>query len=108
MSAFNTVRIQARCPVCGEEGPFDVQFKYGDTWQHIYKLGEDLKWGGNDIGVKGIKAVRVEGIGGPCKKCKANDIEFDIFVECNRISRVVPLGLQRGNALADGYEVLIP
>jgi hypothetical protein len=39
-----------------------VQFKYGNTWQLHYKVGEELQWGGNDVGEQGRSDVVVDGI----------------------------------------------
>lgn len=36
-------------------------FKYGDSWQHHYVLGDKLNWGGNDVGEPGHKLVVVVG-----------------------------------------------
>ena len=50
MSAYNTVVLpdEEKCPHCGAAIRRRVQFKYGDTWQHDYMIGDRIKWGGND------------------------------------------------------------
>jgi hypothetical protein len=106
MSAFNTVTAKCLCPICGETREFFVQFKYGDTWQHQYRIGDILKWGGNDVGVQGVRRVRVEGIGGPCPHCKADNLEADVFLNDDRIERVMILGNDRPNPLSDGIEIV--
>ena len=40
MGAFNTVRILGTCPSCKNEVNLEVQFKYGDVWQHHYQVGD--------------------------------------------------------------------
>ena len=91
MSAFNTVETLTVCPVCAAEGRFEVQFKYGDTWQHHYQVGEPLRWGGNDVGVRGAALVVVDGIGGPCLNCGADFIESDVVIVDNIIESVALL-----------------
>ena len=49
MGAFNTLTLEQECPLCGEEVEIHLQFKYGDIWQRLYRLGEELEWGGNDM-----------------------------------------------------------
>ena len=85
MGAFNTLRATTVCPVCKTTSTFDIQFKYGNTWQDNYEIGSKLRWGGNDKGIPGLARVLVEGIGGPCPNCGAPYVEFDIMVECDTI-----------------------
>lgn len=108
MSAFNILQSQGLCPHCGANGPFEIQFKYGDTWQHAYSLGESLRWGGNDVGEPGHERVRVEGIGGPCVKCGEEFLEFDIIVENDRITAVHPVGVHREDPSPEGFVVEEP
>lgn len=88
MGAFNTITGDAICPVCETMGRFDVQFKYGDTWQFHYAIGSKLRWGGNDIGTEGVKRVVVEAVGGPCSKCGADLIDFDLLIEDDILVRI--------------------
>jgi hypothetical protein len=107
MGAFNTVWAEAACPTCGARQLFAVQFKYGDTWQIEYRIGDRLRWGGNDKGVRARKVV-VEGFGGPCSECKGGGFEFDLLVEDNILRRVAALGLSRDDAMPEGYRVVEP
>ncbi len=91
MSAFNTLEVGARCPVCRKLGPFEVQFKYGDTWQHEYRVGDEIRWGGNDYGKRSAGTVRIEGVGGPCSNCSADDLSFAVTIVDNRIVSVEPV-----------------
>lgn len=93
MSAFNTVSVQTVCPVCRAETVFEVQFKYGDTWQYQYKIGDDIRWDGNDYGKKSSGIVRVEGIGRPCPNCAAKYVSFIVTVIDNKIASVEPAGV---------------
>jgi hypothetical protein len=92
MSAFNTVRVSAECPQCRSSVEVRVQFKYGDTWQHEYNVGDVLQWGGNDIGSPGSRQVVVDGEAEtPCANCGFDDMwEFYVFVECDKITKVLP------------------
>lgn len=62
MGAYNTIEGVARCPSCASSGPVRAQFKYGDVWQHHYGLGDTLRWGGNDRGVRGARLVVVDAV----------------------------------------------
>ena len=106
MSAFNILKTVCTCPICGKVEQFSIQFKYGSTWQHQYEIGESLRWGGNEIGVRTAKPVRVEAIGGPCPNCATDNIEFDLMIEANQIKLVIPLGLERLHASPDGFEII--
>ena len=66
----------------------EVQFKYGDTWQFDYGLGDELKWGGNDIGDRDFELVVVDGAA-DCPVCKT-ELFLEIWVEKNRFKEVVP------------------
>jgi hypothetical protein len=87
MGAFNTVRATAVCPSCEDAVPVVVQFKYGNTRQFEYKLGDELCWGGNQIGTPGKRRVVLEGVvENSCAVCGA-DREWSIylFVENDRL-----------------------
>lgn len=49
MGAFNTVQTSHTCPSCDAKVDTDVQFKFGDTFQYEYSVGDTIRWGGNDI-----------------------------------------------------------
>lgn len=70
MAAYNEVlRTEEEiCSRCNSSIRRRVQFKYGDTWQHRYAIGDKLDWGGNDIGEPGHKIV-VVGYPGECPVC---------------------------------------
>jgi hypothetical protein len=90
VSAFNTVSDNLCCPICGEVVPFEVQFKYGDTWQHAYRVGDRIRWGGNDYGTPSVGRVEVAGIGCRCPRCMADDLPFVIDVNDGVITRCTP------------------
>jgi hypothetical protein len=88
MGAFNTVEISERCPCCKEEVNLEVQFKYGDTYQHHYKVGDVITWGGNDRGKPGRSKVVVYGFA-VCPICDA-ELEYEVWLESDRIVAVKP------------------
>ncbi len=106
MPAFNTVIGEATCPVCKHLVTFEVQFKYGGTWQYVYHLGESLKWGRNDIGNKDARCVLVEGIGNPCPNCGTEFIDFDVLVKDNVLVRLEPIGKSRPSTSPQGFIIL--
>ena len=85
MSSFNVLIANIKCPNCENTYEGRVQFKYGDTWQLEYRIGDKLKWGGNEIGKPSAKKVKVYGIleSDTCPVCAGENKnnEFDILVE---------------------------
>lgn len=108
MGAFNIVRGTVSCPNCGRSSGFEIQFKYGDTWQHTYVLGERLRWGGNDIGVPGRRRVIVEGVGGPCANCEAGNLDFDVMIKDDVLVGIESVCGERRAAGPEGFVVLEP
>lgn len=92
MGAFNTVLVSAQCPSCGVQGDVRVQFKYGDRWQYAYRVGDALKWGGNDLGVPGMASVVTDGVAEtPCPHCGFDgEWAFYVFIDRDIISRATP------------------
>lgn len=85
MSAFNILKTEITCPKCGKRSLFEVQFKYGNTWQYVYRLGDEIKWGGNEVGKRTEKDLQIEGIGGPCQNCGEDNIDCFIEIKGNEI-----------------------
>ena len=109
MGAFNTVQTRVLCPTCKAPLSVCVQFKYGDTWQNEYSEGDQLRWGGNDIGTPGKRLVVVDGVAEDvCPKCGYDEERgFYVFIEHDRISRVAPAtGEYNFPAVAETYIVL--
>ncbi|QEH41133.1 hypothetical protein [Chitinophaga sp. XS-30] len=92
MGSFNILLAEIPCTSCGNKYEGKIQFKFGNTWQLRYRIGDVVKWGGNDIGVPGLLKVKVYGIleSDICPVCnqinKGN--EFDIFLEQDVIKSV--------------------
>lgn len=107
MGAFNTLIANTTCPVCGTNANFELQFKFGNTWQYQYEIGERLRWGGNDIGTPGYKQVLVEAIGGPCPHCGTGYIDFDIVVQSDVIVGVNGIGKERTTIDPRGFSIIL-
>jgi hypothetical protein len=88
MGAFNDLHTVVRCSYCHELTDRTIQFKYGDTWQHDYQVGDALRWGGNDVGEPGLGRVRVRGVSDPCPTCGQEDQEFYVIVENDHLNGV--------------------
>jgi hypothetical protein len=85
MGFFNTLITDVKCSTCNNIYEGKVQFKYGNTLQLLYKLGDKLTWGANDIGIPGSPKVKVYGIleNDICPICHQINLneEFDVIVE---------------------------
>jgi hypothetical protein len=93
MAAYNEVVRAGEevCPRCGSKIHRVVQFKYGDTWQHHYAVGDRLDWGGNDVGEPGHKLVVVVGYPGECPICGHEpDITYDVTIREDVIDGIRP------------------
>lgn len=94
MGAYNILKTEIQCKHCKNVFSGSVQFKFGDTWQNVYYIGEKIKWGGADIGYPGHEKVKVYGILEE-QKCPICDFpleyEYDIIVEKDIIKNVIPL-----------------
>jgi predicted RNA-binding Zn-ribbon protein involved in translation (DUF1610 family) len=95
MSSFNILITQIVCPNCGAKQQVRIQFKFGDTWQLQYKLGDKISWGGNDVGSPDLINVKAYGIAESltCTSCKEDSIpeEYDIFISNSIITSVSPI-----------------
>ncbi|MCI0631310.1 MAG: hypothetical protein L0Y44_11735 [Phycisphaerales bacterium] len=90
MGAFNTVRLQWRDAKTGQYRDINVQFKYGDTWQHEYEVGDVLLWGGNDIGEPDSKHVVASGYLENPDALPGTPEEFEVHVVGGAIAKVIP------------------
>ena len=110
MGAYNTVIVDQVCPGCQNRVEVRVQFKYGDTWQYTYHVGDRLKWGGNSIGKPGAKQVVVDGAAEEdCPICKSAWPNFEVWIEDDKIVDVRPAsGKYDFVSLHQSYIVLQP
>lgn len=92
MGSFNVVTTSVRCPKCESNVSARVQFKFGDTSQYEYAVGDALRWGGNDVGSRGLKHVVVDGVAEEaCPACGFGDEwSFDVHLENDVIASAVP------------------
>lgn len=90
MSAFNTVLVPWKDPTSGQRRELKVQFKYGDTWQHVYRIGDVLKWGGNDVGIRAVKRVVVDGVLDDLAPSSTTPEDFEVHIVENKIADVRP------------------
>lgn len=92
MGAYNVLLAKVQCSFCKNTYEAKIQFKYGDTWQHQYVVGDKILWGGNDIGVKGALRTKVYGVleTDVCPICNHDNLnnEYDIYVEGDVIKSV--------------------
>ena len=90
MGAFNVVFVNWVDPGSGRTLELDVQFKYGATRQHEYRVGDVLRWGHNEIGRQDAKRVVVDGcvdaerLGVPVPE------DWEVHIRDGRIEKVVP------------------
>jgi hypothetical protein len=92
VSGFNTVVSSKEevCPNCHSLIRWTAQFKYGDSSQHDYLVGDRISWGGNDKG-RPARRVQVLGIPEECPVCGyEKDGIYDVFINNDVIVDVVP------------------
>ncbi len=111
MSAFNILHLNVNCFNCGTKNNLRIQFKFGDTWQIEYHLGEKIKWGGNDIGIEHLKNVKVYGIAESvqCSTCGCNyaNEEYDIIIASDIIVQVAPMENFSDYSIGNGHYFVI-
>jgi hypothetical protein len=91
MGLYNTLTVEWNDEAAKEKCNLILQFKYGELWQHEYKIGDSVKWGEQSEGDRTAKEVMVEAI------LENDDIpnglseEFEILIKNNTIQEVRPL-----------------
>jgi hypothetical protein len=91
MGAFNTVTFKWTDPDTGATRDLVVQFRYGDTWQHEYRLGDVLSWGKNDdLGLRNARRVVVDGYLNDVSPPPGVPSDFEVYIVNGRIDEVVP------------------
>ncbi len=96
MGLFNTLGLQAPYLRCGVEIPLVLQFKYGENWQHEYKINDQLHWGGNDNGKPRAAHVVVSAISETCPLCQHDGDDYLIHLY-NDVLTSIELDDQRYN-----------
>ena len=110
MSSFNILNTIVKCIKCNQEYEAEIQFKFGDVWQHEYKIGDQILWGGNDIGFPNLKQVKVYGVlsKAKCQTCSNETTdEFDIFIESDVINNISPILNGKEYLKGDGNFLII-
>jgi hypothetical protein len=107
LSAFNTVHSQQVCPTCHNLVELVIQFKYGDVWQHVYHIGDRLRWDRNNYGEPGHMRVVLDAVAEPCPICAANGHDYEVYIEADNIASVRPAsGAYDFAACGESYIVL--
>ena len=111
MGAFNTLVTDIGCENCGNSFEGKIQFKFGDTWQNVYRVGDKIKWGGNDIGKPAMRSVKVYGVleNDTCPNCgkRIGSCEFDIIIKDDIIRQVEKMKDIRDYYPKDGnYQII--
>ena len=92
MALYNILKAEMCCPSCDKELLQDIQFQYGDTYQHEYRVGDSILWSSsepnNDWGCSTDGYVVVEGLGKKCSSCVGCFPVFDIYIKKNVIEKV--------------------
>lgn len=95
MGFFNTLITETTCPNCGAKSEIRIQYKYGNTRQLHYSMGDGITWGGNDIGNPALTKVKTYGIAESitCTFCNEESIpeEYDVFIIDNTITKITPM-----------------
>ncbi|WP_346320605.1 hypothetical protein [Chitinophaga sp. YIM B06452] len=90
MGAFNILEAMVVCINCGHTYEGRIQYKFGNTFQYHYKIGDKIRWGGNDKGIPGLARVRAYGIVETiCPNC-LEDTEnlYDVIIEKDVITGI--------------------
>ena len=89
MGAFNTVIVMWTNPSTDMDYELRVQFKYGDVWQHVYQIGDNLKWGSNDVGHREASRVVVDGVLEGVPSIPGMPEDFEVHIVNNKIDKVI-------------------
>jgi hypothetical protein len=111
MGTFNTLHVAVTCSNCKTAYNDKIQFAYGDVWQHHYKVGDEILWDINNVGVRDANRAIVYGISELdfCPICGISlDNEYDIVVVDNRIVLVKPMEEYSPYRAEEGGRFYIP
>ena len=111
MGFFNELITKIECSNCHNFYEARIQFKFGATRQLEYRLGDEVIWGFNEIGIPEVTKVKVYGILGDeeCPIChnKNQNTEFDIYLAKDVITEITKMEELKDFFLNDGhYKVL--
>jgi len=95
MGAFNILNVEKNCPNCGKNTTTRIQFKFGETWQLEYKIGDKIIWGLNNKVEQGLDKVYVYGVleNAKCAYCEVSIAKttYDILIMKGVIIGVRPM-----------------
>jgi hypothetical protein len=111
VGSFNILLAAVTCPNCQQKSQAQIQFKFGDTWQFKYNIGDTITWGGNQIGNPDLRKVKAYGIieSTVCPLCNRNSLpeEYDIFITDSVVKSVSPIEHMQDYLIGDGEYVVI-
>ena len=87
MTNHNTLITEAVCPHCLEKATLKIQFQYGEVWDYIYQIGDELRWGSEDDEIPEHKLVVIDGVSEDCEICDETS-DYVIFAENNILKSV--------------------
>lgn len=109
IGAYNILKMNINCKYCNALSVVNIQFKFADTWQHQYRIGEKVMWGGADIGIPGLDKVNVYGVSelDKCPTCgHPLPYEYDILIEDDIIKQVKPINNLGDHNTNDGNYII--
>jgi len=107
MFRYNTLIVESVCPSCFERTTIKIQFQYGEVWDYIYYINDEIKWGNCDEDMRGKKLVVLDGAGEECEACN-EAADYLIFVENDVIMSVRQNQGEYQFFGAEGFLVLEP
>ena len=90
MGLVNYVSAPLICSHCGRTEMFRVCFRYGDVWQHEYRVGDRIEWDRNNVGVAGKGNVVADGEASACPHCHELGGPCEVYLERDAITGVCP------------------
>jgi hypothetical protein len=105
MGLYSTIETNFQCSRCDWKGPIEVQFKYGNLWNHKYTIGSRIVWGRTQIGDPADRLVSVQGIAA-CPRCNL-EIFFDILIEGGVIRAMTPASGKYDYSYGEGHYLIL-
>jgi len=84
MYRYNTLIAETYCPCCHEKITLKVQFHYGEVWDYIYNVNDELRWGNGCGEIPEAGLVVIDAVSEECEVCDESE-DYLIFVENNTI-----------------------
>lgn len=91
MGSFNSLDVTIACPSCQVIASREIQFRHGAVWQYRYHLGDELRWGRNDVGDPDAPDVVVDAWLCECPNCD-HDGRIALYVRHNTLATVASDG----------------